>query len=401
MIRWLRPNRVAKLLLLVLGIPLAVVALAVGVVVATRATKTTSMPLRHSIPSPTISDWVESTAIPTPSVGGYLAVSQNEVIFLQWNQNGDTLNGTAFVTWIVGDPPHESTTNQTLAIYGTLTSAQISLSFGGDPPQFGSLTSSGFILSVPASDGTLTTLSFTRASVSDYNTAVQQLAARATDANAQASYSQAIQQQEAIIERNAQDVVSALKQLQTDIAELQDAVARQTDDVTSTSQQLADTVTAKQKVISDLNQGSSDAQMTACSDADEAVTAADEVQSSAENLEGDAETVTYYVNSIQENITTLDNAVSALRDSESSVPGYVPSNAPATDDVDRAITQARSAIKTAVETTNSNLAKVNQIVAEAYANAAAAYQAADCGSPPTAPSPYPLLTAPASADQQK
>ena len=68
---------------------------------------------------PTSAHGGSTTATTSPPVGnGYLSSSSSEAIFIQWNQSGGSVSGTAQDDWITGTPPNLSLSTKTITVSG-------------------------------------------------------------------------------------------------------------------------------------------------------------------------------------------------------------------------------------------------------------------------------------------
>lgn len=124
-------------------------------------------------------------AVPSgpPAGGGWLFANADGVVFVQWTDTDGQLTGTAQVVGVNGQPPSESTSSSTVPVTGTLSGSTISLSFGGNAEQFGTISGDTFAIDFPDRSGVLVPATFRAVAASVYNGAVQSLTASAARSN--------------------------------------------------------------------------------------------------------------------------------------------------------------------------------------------------------------------------
>jgi Domain of unknown function (DUF4850) len=127
-----------------------------------------------------------NVTLPGPTKG-YLSVTATEVVFIQLAREGGVVSGTE--TWAKdsGMVPAEQVTLGDANVTGALTASAMTLSFNGSAKQFAALGSVSMRVEVPQSDGTLADITFTVATVDDYNGALTQLRSTIAAANSAAS----------------------------------------------------------------------------------------------------------------------------------------------------------------------------------------------------------------------
>jgi hypothetical protein len=358
-------------------IPVAAL-LAAGVGIGVLSTNSASNPTPQSRTSS------NSTGSTQPAVGtGYLADLSGEVIFIQWNQSGDSFSGTAQDDSVTGNPPDQTLSTQTLNVNGELNGSSISLSFSGGNQEFGTIAFGQFTLNFPQQDGTLAPVTFHAASSNEFNADVGTLHSEISQDNQTAANQQAIAKQEAVIDSDIKSVnndISGLANasLSSDLDSLGGDVQRAQSDLAATASQ-AQTA-----------EGESGSQ-NQCYDAGTA-------NYDAGTVEYDAGTVGYDANSVKSDVQSLRSAISAIgsdfqkmQSDEQAVPTYHP-NAPNQDAVNQAIATAQQVIGSAVSSTNSAVAEVNGYVTTAYMDANGALQSGpNCGSGSTTPTSVPQI----------
>jgi hypothetical protein len=107
-----------------------------------------------------------------PVGGGYIATGDGFVEFIQWTDNDGNLTGAIQAVTTTNQPPREQTSSNTVSVTGTLQGSTLSITFDGQPAEFGTMSGNGFTLNVPQSDGSLASVSFRAANATDFNSAV-------------------------------------------------------------------------------------------------------------------------------------------------------------------------------------------------------------------------------------
>jgi hypothetical protein len=372
------------------GVVVALIGMAAGIYFGVVRSSLAGHDRYASVPSVGTTSMPPSSAASTlPPVGtGYLSTDSGTVIFLQWNQHGDYLSGTAQEDSADGTPPNATVSVDTVEFTGEIHGSSISLSFDGSPMEFGTIASGHFTINFPDSQGDLVPVTFTAASASQFNQAVSTLHDNVRRANQVAANLQALQQAEQQISDDATAV-------QTDIASLADGETSLTGAVRSVlgalqqeSTDLATTKQDEQKVQSEAAQGD---QWQACYDAQQGV-AYDASQGVAYDaslgVEFDAnQDVAYQIDGLRHTIGVLQSDFAQFQADSSQVPGYVPTNAPTQAEVSQTVNGVGVAISAAIVTTNGYIDQANADVTTAFQYVAEAYQAGNCGTPPSAPEP--------------
>jgi hypothetical protein len=199
---------------IVLAVSVAILLVAIGVVVTDLARGSSSSnrpgPTHAGLPGPAAA----APSVPTPHGGNpgssgvgsvassYLAATDDEVAFVQWSGADSQLTGTLQLVTSIGTVPNRTTSPDTSTLAATVTGATVQVRINGNSPEFGTLTKATLILNVPQVDGTFAPATFSRATVSDFNAAVQALEREALAAND--SYNQSVATQAANLARACQ-----------------------------------------------------------------------------------------------------------------------------------------------------------------------------------------------------
>jgi hypothetical protein len=265
----------------------------------------------------------------------YLATGSGWINYLQWSNQGvgsltdDTLTGQA--------PNEQVSSNQTpitVAVNGS------EVTFSGLNPQNGTLSDGTLILQVLASDGTLGTDTFTPATQSQFNAAVQSLQGQAVSDNAgaaqaSASASAAASQQQADS--------SAQQQMTSDLAALQGFSL--SSDVSQLNTGTAQTGTD----LGTVKTGAAAGPGQFCGNVST-------VGGDADTVLGDQDTVGGDVDGFNNDLSTGNGDISAVQADVKTLQGLglpVPGNAQSV------ISQAQSLIGTAVTAANGDIATTN------------------------------------------
>ncbi len=367
------------------AVAFVIVILAVSGVYLGESRTSSSLHLVTTTTSSTTVSNVKTTSTFPPVGTGYLATGASFVDFIQWSDGNDTLSGSAQVITTTGQPPNMSTTSNTIRVTGTIQGSTISLSFGGAAATFGTVSGESVVLNFPQSDGTLAPITFQQANAAAYNKATAGLENAINTENQVASQAQAVQAQLSKIDSQVQVVDSDLSSLSTtglskSVGSVQNALQQE-------AQALTTTQTAEQKVLAEAPNGN---QSQTCYDATSGVGYDAESGVGYEASSGVGYEVTSLLSSIQSlrnNVQALQPDFSQLLSDESTLPNYLPQNAPSQSEINQAVATTDKAIASAIATTNGYIGQANTDVTTAFQYVAQAYQAGNCGSPPSTPSP--------------
>jgi hypothetical protein len=359
-----------------------------GAVVATRPKSHVAAPSTHSRST----NKTASNAVGT----GYLASTNDGVIFIQWTQTGDMLSGTAEDDTLSGSPPNQTVATDTITVSGQVNKSQISLSFNGGASVFGTLSGGSFTVNFPQTDGSLAAITFRAASATQFNQALSNLQSNTGSANQSAAQAETITSEQQSINSEAQTVSSdisdadsfgggGLVQLE---ASLKQVVAGVQQGLAGVEQGLTATQKAEQQVAAESGTSGS----SICGDAGSVDGDAGSVQGDAGSVEGDAGSVESELQSVRSQIGTLQSDFQAFQQAESAQPSYQPNNPPTQSQINQAVSAANSEVSSALSATNGYINQANADVVTAYGYVATAYQDGDCGPAPTAPQGEPPIS---------
>jgi len=187
-----------------------------------------------------------------PPVGtGWLSKGNGYVIFIEWNDNGGAVSGSAQVLEVSGTPPGLKPNSSTIEVTGSLTNSTVTLSFNGDVSVFGQFSGGGFTIDFPQPDGTLAPLTFSAASAAAYNLAVNDLDKQVASTNQATAAEDALRQQEQAVANDAARVTSDINgfsqpetSLGGDVKSIQPALQQEATDL-ATTQSKAQAVAAE------------------------------------------------------------------------------------------------------------------------------------------------------------
>ena len=316
-----------------------------------------------------------------------------EVVFVQLNNTNGHLYGSILVVGVNGQAPNASVKRRTGTVVGTIAGSTISLSFDGSALQFGTLSGRSFTMNFPRSDGSLSSVTFTRASTAAYNSAVQTLRQHLAQANQAAANAQALRHEENKIDSAAATVAADIGSSGGSSGLVQDQASLASDvqaipaDLQTEGTDVATTQSDEQKVIAEAQQHPNGNFGSVCLDANGVSLDANGVSLDAGGVSLDAGGVKRAIATVRSDIQSLTSDFAAFQSIKSGLPTYQSPGAPTQHDVSKAIASANSAIASALSTTNGYIDQANADVTTAYGYAAGAYQAGNCSAPPSAPSP--------------
>jgi hypothetical protein len=307
------------------------------------------------------------------------------VVFIQWTDTKGAIEGTAQEVTTNSQPPQEQTTNGTLSLKGTLQGGNLAVSFDDQPQTFGRLSGGSFTLNVPQPDGTLAPITFHAASAADFNSAVAMLSQQVAAANQQEAATEAQQHAQQQVDADVAKVNGDIGGLATDATSLGKAVASVKTALGQEARDLSTTHAAEQKVLGEASTGD----LGTCGDAGGLVGAdagglvgADAGGLVAADAGGLVEPA---LSQIRNDLASLTSDLAQLQADESKAAGYRPASTPDSAAVAQAQAAANGEIGQGVAATNGDIDQANADVVTAFQYAATAFQAGNCGSPPTAP----------------
>lgn len=358
---------------------------------------TKHVPNAHSVVSRPPASVPPSSTVPSgaSSLHGFLADLSNAVIFIQWTQTANAVSGTAQAVYL--DSNGTATTPQREAVQGTIQGSNLTLNVTPDglygaSDLTGTLEGSGFVVSIPNSQGALIPVTFSAGSVADYDTDLAVLDGQATQASNVQAQAQARQQAAAALASQEQQAQRDASTVAGDISGLQGDVQTLSSDVASTKQDLAaeggDLKTVQQDaaaVESEAKQYPGGNSGQVCSDAANAADDANTVADDANTVEDDA-------NSFEDDVSTVTSDISGLQADWNQYlsalpPGYVVTSAPTRADVSGAINAANSTEMTTTSDENELVQESNADATSAFDIANRASLAGNCGSNGSPPTP--------------
>ena len=313
----------------------------------------------------------------------YLATGGNYVDFIEWNDNGGDLSGTAREVSLSGSPP-ASTTTKTFQILGSLSGASLNLNFDHGNPVSTKIANGKFTIAFPQPNGTTAPVVFQSAGPPEYITAIRALFQQ-IQANQTGGSSQALQTEEQTINADATAVSGDISTLSTEEASTQSDVQGTPSDLQDESDDLSSAHDDLQQTQSDAGSGDS----STCADASIVSSDAATVESDSSTIAQDASSVAADLsttNGLRAAIAALNADFSQLQTDGALLPGYQPPGAPDALAVLAAVSTANGDVNSAVSTTNGYIDQANGDLAKAYQYASQAFQIGNCGSPPTTPS---------------
>ncbi|MGA7911388.1 MAG: hypothetical protein WCC30_07560 [Candidatus Dormiibacterota bacterium] len=279
---------------------------------------------------------------------GYLAQSNASAQFLQVTRNGSNLSGNLQSASISSSDPTTVTTFNA-SFTGTTDGTAITLTFpqglGFATSISGSYSGDHIQLSVPQSDGTLSTEDFAPSDTNAYNTAVQALHQQAQQAQADQQAATAAQQQaqqeadqRAAVDKAISAVNSDFTQVTNDINSYKSLYAS----VNSDEQQgYKDTVTTYNDLKKVQSEGSGNSNCGV--DANTVAVDANTVAVDQNTVEVDQNSEQVDVQSINGDISRLDADFQKFQSATAAIPSYQPSGQPTSAQISQDHTAASNA----------------------------------------------------------
>ena len=271
----------------------------------------------------------DATALP-----GYLAVPTNQVAFIEFTRSGGQISGTVQFAYLSSDGSQVETSDG--PIDGKISGSSVTINDENNVittsgSVSGTFQGSDLVLAFPQQNGQLTPISFSPASVADYNNALttlqnqanqaastQQAAAAAQQAAAAAATAEARRQQ--AIANGSQGVSSDENSISSDSSTLAQDEQTLSSDVSTVQGDL-------RTVQQDLAQTASDARSDPSGVCDDAGGVQDD-QGSMEDDQGsyqdDVSSDQSDTSSVEQDMTSLRRDWSILSAAESADPNYVP-----------------------------------------------------------------------------
>ncbi len=312
----------------------------------------------------TASGLLESvSAPPNPAeqaLPGYLATATYGVVFLQWTRTGDAAVGTV----TLADVPTSDQTkleHTSASFTGVISGSSVLLTFppgsGVGSTWSGTLSGTTLVLSYPAADGSLSTLTFSTATVADYNQALAQVQSR-------------VQQAQQAIDAASRQVQVDLGSLPSTTAALRSDVIRIPDDLAAQEKDVRQSLQDEQATLAAAQRGATSGEV--CGDANITQGDANTVQGDENTIEGDGNTLTGDMNAIQAAIGQLQRHSNDLQQALAALPSYRPAGVPSGQDVSSSVAAANTAMSQARQTFATYLAQAKAMVqtAQGYANTA-------------------------------
>jgi hypothetical protein len=313
---------------------------------------------------------------------GYLATGSNYVVFIQWTMSGNDLSGSAQETTLSGSPPNAAVNTQTISVVGSLNGSTITLSFNGGAEVFGTLSGGSFTVNFPQSDGSLAPVTFTSASASRFNAALNSLKGSTGSANQSAAAAQAIAKQQATIDSDASAVQSDIKGLGDDTSSMQSDLVGFTQVLTQAQTDLDTVAQVEQQVQTEARNGTDPG--TVCADEGTDDADAGSVDADAGSVSAQAGSIESDISGVRHDISGLNSDFASLGSAQALQPSYH-DGAPNQSAVNQAIAAANAAIASAISASNGDISQASAYVAQAYNDVAGADAAGNCGPPPSQP----------------
>ena len=343
-----------------------------------------------------------STSTTAPPAGasslkGYLARLTNGAIFIQWTVSDGVLSGSSQAVYLSSDGT--ATSPQRESITGSIQGTNITLDVQpdglyGTSNLSGVLQGSGFVVSIPNSDGSLIPVTFVSGTVADYDSAVAALTGQATQGSQAQAQQQAVANAAAAQQKAEQQVMSDGNGVASDIAGLPDDTSGVAHNLAGMKSDLGGEAKDLATVQSDAGAVESEAKQypggnsgQVCGDASTAAGDAQTVAEDAQTVDGDAQTIEGDLQTANYDVSSLKSAYQQYLTDLAAVPGYADSQAPTRGQVNDAISSVMASENSTVATANGYIVSANADMSAAYTAAGAAGTSHSCGTDGSAPTP--------------
>ena len=288
----------------------------------------------------------------TDGEAAYLATEPGAAVFIRWTDDHGRLDASLDVSQLASGADGGVQGRQ-LNATGTLQGHSVDLDVGGDGEWTGTVSGHTLTLHIPQPDGSLQAVTFTQATIGDYNTAVSQLhqqvqadAAAASSAAQQAAATRAVTRAEATVAQDLDNLAAATGHLRSDA------------DFTADLTQMGEDLAAEQH---DLALERADVAPDNCGtvDGDDGTVDGDDgtLQGDEGSTQGDIASVQADIDAVSRQLSQIAGDVAALNSAIANDPGTTATNP---QDQVAAATQAGSA---AIAAAKAAIAKANTQVA--------------------------------------
>lgn len=318
----------------------------------------------------------------------YLSTGQYTAVFLQFTISSGRIVGLAYVDTVEGSNPNAHLSTESVKFTGTDSGDNLTLYFAdrASAPTFGTLNGRSLSLQLQQNNGTITTLTLGRSTVSAYNNFVSRWQTVIRNANARVSAQQAAAAARAAHQKQLlNNLNTSIDQVDSDLSNMQspgnlsDDLPQVSDDLAQVSDDLAQVGDDNTQVGDDLAAGENPCNDISAEYGDSHVTYTD-----AETMLSYAK---YYVGG---DIGQERQFMGAAPDdwanywqAQDALPTYKPTNP--IPPLKVALAAAQKIINGAVAQVNSDIDQANGYVAQAYRMANAAQVANHCGPATLAP----------------
>jgi hypothetical protein len=282
-------------------------------------------------------------AAPGATQPGYLAYASNGVLFIQWTRAGNAVTGTLAESYTeLSNPAQVSHESHTFT--GVINGSSITITLDSGDNWNGTVTGSTITLNAPlASNGQISSFTFRRATVADYNAAVQGV-------NGQGRAAQQAQTQQQAAQKARDQVASDANAVSSDISSLQNDVRQLSTDLgqlpTDLQQMRTDLATQKQDLnhlLAHRSTCSSGGDYQVSSTDNYQVTSTDDYQITST----DEYSITNDEQSLTGDTTQLRRDAQGAATDQVAANGYVPAGMPSAEAIRSAISAASAALATA------------------------------------------------------
>jgi hypothetical protein len=321
----------------------------------------------------------DATTAAAPDVPGgveaFLYTGAGFVDYLQWQDAQEPVSGTLNDNRLTGTPPTQKVQSSTSDFTMTIRGSTVAININGTQ-SYGALHGDNLSINFSQADGTIAGSTWTRATPSDYNAALQALQSVAV-------VNDRLQVTNDNIASLEQALGDAADRLRSATVEVRKSPSSVPSDLSSLDADTRTAATDADAVVKERNSGAD--QGTVCSDAAGVASDAAGVASDAAGIASDAAWVTNAVAAARAQSRDLDNALKAVSAAE---PAYVgTARTPSPADVAALSQSAASAVAGALGVMNRAIDHANAQVVAADGSSRRAYAGGGCGDAPTSPTP--------------
>jgi hypothetical protein len=254
---------------------------------------------------------------------GYLERDSSGPAFIQWQRNGDNVQGTLSEVYYNASKPTQLV-SRSIDFTGTISGSNIRLSLDTGDTLNGTLNGSDLTLSLAASNGSLQVSTFHPATAADYNLAVAHVHHEVAAAQQRAAQARARVRAQQTIDTDASAVATDLGNLSNGVGSARSALVSPPADLTTEQNDLATTLSGMRAVLAEAVKYPSGNNGQVCVDANQVSIDANQVSIDADQVSSDTDAATSDLASVTDGIVELRSDFRKLQEAETALPTYLP-----------------------------------------------------------------------------